>query len=354
MAVDVAVGADGQESSLRSQLALPVVSPLLRIRLEPHCRRFIGHTNYTHPAEGPLAWKTRRPGQLATSGLRYLDFHLESACNSFYMDEDDAEMDVQMEGLDEELPQPFESAEDSEEEDDDSEKRSDVFVWFPHIVSTQVTLQLGCGRRSAKMDLKALGRMVATIYEDNSVHEECQITVGLKPSFGQRIWSARQACLDATGDACGDAAFSLASFMRRVVRLLGYEEGSWLGGEADVSLFSNNFTFAAAPFEVLEAHGRELTIILDGDAARQPYYRIGNGLNVGLFGAVDTGDFLRELKRGTTQDDIRSAREKRAKRALAMTRAVVEDSLKYAIVEVLLDNPADRDRRLVGWWQGPR
>jgi hypothetical protein len=76
--------------------------------------------------------------------------------------------------------------------------------------------------------------------------------------------------------------------------------GGWAGSAGGLKIFSNNFRFAANVTKVLRQEASEgagegegqghgwLVVALEGDAARQPYYREGNGLNVGLYGAVGT------------------------------------------------------------------
>ena len=63
----------------------------------------------------------------------------------------------------------------------------------------------------------------------------------------------------------------------------------WGWGKGELKVFSNNFRFASNVTTVLRDGNARLVLVLEGDAARQPYYREGNGLNVGLYGPVDTG-----------------------------------------------------------------
>lgn len=63
-------------------------------------------------------------------------------------------------------------------------------------------------------------------------------------------------------------------------------DGGWGGSAGGLKIFSNNFRFAANVTKVFRQDDALLLVALEGDAARQPYYREGNGLNVGLYGAV--------------------------------------------------------------------
>ena len=89
---------------------------------------------------------------------------------------------------------------------------------------------------------------------------------------------------------------------------------------------------------------------LEGDSARQPYYREGNGLNVGLFGAVDIARMLPLLAHrgggGWAWDDarVRVALEERERLGSAMKRLVVEDSMKLSVAEVLFNTYASIHR----------
>jgi hypothetical protein len=93
-----------------------------------------------------------------------------------------------------------------------------------------------------------------------------------------------------------------------------------------------------------------LLVALEGDSARQPYYREGNGLNVGLFGAVDIARMLPLLAHkggwGGAWDDarVRVALEARERLGGAMQRLVVEDSMKLSVAEVLFNTYASIHR----------
>jgi hypothetical protein len=123
----------------------------------------------------------------------------------------------------------------------------------------------------------------------------------------------------------------------------------------ELKVFSNNFRFAENVTKMVRDGEARLLVALEGDSARQPYYREGNGLNVGLFGAVDLARMLALLAHkggeGWARDDarVRTALQERERLGCAMKRLVVEDSMKLSVAEVLFNTYASIHKRIVIW-----
>ena len=250
------------------------------------------------------------------------------------------------------------------------------YVWSPEVVSVQITVGKNCGDREHAVADEVINSMLATLYEDQAEEGRCQITLGLKPVYGRQLMEHRRGnrrhatvvsseslerlVIHICGDLLGYGAAAVVAALGSAGASAGVDAGSDAVGERAwgerLKVFSNNFRFAERVTALLQQGGAQLLVALEGDAARQPYYREGNGLNVGLFGSVDLVRVLAPLARATSfnappaaREELRRAVAVREEMGAAMRRLVVEDSLKLAIMEVLFNGLDSLHRRIVVW-----
>merc|ERR1711908_33584 len=98
----------------------------------------------------------------------------------------------------------------------------------------------------------------------------------------------------------------------------------------------NDFGYIPLASTLLHEKGSHLLVGVEGDAAREPYYREGNGLNIGLYGPKDFVQLLQHYR----ADPLNVSTSLRWRQQLggAMTEEVVYSALESSAVEVLLDD----------------
>jgi hypothetical protein len=234
------------------------------------------------------------------------------------------------------------------------------YQWAPELVSVQITVHENCGVREHAADTHELSKLVATLFEGQSRPGRCQIDIGLEAAYGRLVQAARRG--EAGPRVSHDTLQKLVVYICR--SLLGYskeavtaavaaglsssapasassqrDEDAWQGWYAGhLKVFSNDFRFAETTAVVLREGEARLLVALEGDAARQPFYREGNGLNVGLYGALDLAHLLpfAASPEALSSDAGGAALLRRRALGAAMSQFVFEDSIRLSAFETLI------------------
>jgi len=234
------------------------------------------------------------------------------------------------------------------------------YVWAPELVSVQITVHDNCGVREHDVDTYELSKLVASLCEGQSRPGRCQIDIGLEAAYGRLVLAARRG--EAGPRVSHDNLQKLVVYICR--SLLGYskeavaaaaaaglsssgpasassqrDEDAWEGWYAGhLKVFSNDFRFAETTAVVLREGEARLLVALEGDAARQPFYREGNGLNVGLYGALDLAHLLpfAASPEAVSSDAGGAALRRRRALGAAMSQFVLEDSIRLSAIETLI------------------